>query len=191
MDPLTIVFNFFQQLDALPGKNLKAHTNKIICFHVNNFDPLYFKIDEQGLLKKINVTDGQINLTFSGPLSSFMNMILTKKVIPTAGLHVRGDLELAQAFYESWTGLDIDWEGKFAQVVGDNLAHALSQGFKNTSQWFKETMAARQKDVGDYLQHESKLLPTKEEVEQLFKDIDKIRHDVDRFEARLRKHLCE
>lgn len=192
MDPLSsmasrilpILIDVLQRLDKECWNLLKPHVNKIICFKIDHLSPLYFQIKEQGLQSIDIVANQHIDTTFQGPMSAFIAMIFTKNRVQS-GLHVKGDLECAKALYDSWHHLDLDWEGHLATLFGGTIAHSLSQGFAQSRDWFHQTWQARQEDLGAYLQDEVRLLPTRMEVDTLFNEIDKIRHDVARFEAKL------
>ncbi|MBI2792709.1 MAG: SCP2 sterol-binding domain-containing protein [Gammaproteobacteria bacterium] len=180
---LPLIIKVMQHLDEQSLQPLKAHIHKVICFHIEHMAPLYFQIVESGL-QVVDEKPHHVDTTFTGPLSAFIAMIFTEKKTHT-GLHVRGDLECAKALYDCWHHLDIDWEGQLANVVGDNFAHLMSQGLQTSKKWANQTWQARQDDLSAYLQDESNLLPSKTEVETFFHDVDLLRNDVERFEARL------
>lgn len=180
---LPFIIKVMQHLDYRSLTPLKPHTNKIICFQIEHLEPLYFQIVESGL-EVVQEAPVHSNTTFIGPMNAFIAMIFSKKRTHT-GVHVRGDLECAKALYDCWHHMDVDWEGQLSNVVGDNVAHLMSQGLQTSKKWAHQTWQARTEDLGVYLQDESKLLPTKLEVDTFFQEVDTLRNDVDRFEAKL------
>jgi ubiquinone biosynthesis protein UbiJ len=171
------------RLDKDAFASLKPHHNKIVCLHVQPLAPLFFQI-QQDKIQSIN-EDSPADVTFSGPMSAFMSMILNKDHVQS-GLHIRGDMECAKALYDAWYHLDIDLEGFLAPFLGDTVAHAICQSLQKSRSFVKEVTAARMDDLGAFLQDEAKLLPTKTEVEHYFSELDKLKHDVDRLDAKIR-----
>lgn len=176
------LIGLLKRLDPQCWDNLKPHNGKTICFHIDELPPLYFQIKENQI-QTLSASVSQCDTTFCGPLSTFTSSILTKNQ-SFKNLLIRGDLECAKALYDAWHHVDIDWEGHLATIVGDNLAHTINQGFIQAKEWTKQTCQYRQEDLSIYLQDEVHLLPTKEETETLFNQIDVLRHDVERFEAK-------
>ena len=54
-------------------------------------------------------------------------------------------------------------------------------------QWFAETGEAMQENVSEYVQEESRVLPAQAEADMLFDDVDTLRADYDRLEARVKR----
>jgi ubiquinone biosynthesis protein UbiJ len=189
---LPVIIAGVQRLDNQCWDLLAPHANKIISFHIEQFPPLYFEIQEQGLILLDNISDNNPNkiadTTFTGPLSAFISMIFTKHHTPNIknNLHVKGDIECAKALYDSWHHLELDWEGEAAKIIGDNAAHLMCKTLQHGKNWLRDVYQARTQDMGAYLQDEIGLLPSQLEIEALYHEIDTLTHDVDRFEAKLR-----
>ena len=182
----TLIPMFIAALRHLDEKSLtplKPHIGKVIGISLESLSPVYFRINDEGL-EVIEEAPLHCDTTFTGPISAFVNMILTKKSTHS-GLHIKGDMECAKALYDCWDHLDVDWEDKLARIFGDNMAHFIMQGVQHSKQWVSQTHQARTEDLGAYLQDEVGLLPSKSEVKTLFQNIDSLRHDVERFEAKL------
>ncbi len=182
----TLIPIFIAVLKHLDEKSLiplKPHVGKVICFHIDHIEHLYFRIVDEGLEFQ-EQSPIHCDTTFSGPMNAFVTMILTKKSTHSS-LHIKGDIDCAKALYDCWDQLDVDWEDKLARVFGDNMAHYIMQFVQHSKQWATQTAQARTQDMGAYLQDEINLLPTKVDVKALFQSIDTLRHDVERFEAKL------
>jgi ubiquinone biosynthesis protein UbiJ len=90
-----------------------------------------------------------------------------------------------KALYDTWRHLDLDFEGKLANVVGNNIASGISKSVAQSHHWLKKTINARVDDLGAYLQDEKQWLPTRIELEDFFNEVDSIRLDVERIAARI------
>jgi|GEM_PF-6257362 len=171
-------------LDKEAYQYLGPFEGKIICFQIEHFPTLYFQIYPEGVKVVSALPDDKCDTTFSGSLNAFISMIFTKNRVQQ-GLHIRGDLECAKALYDTWRHLDLDFEGALAKYVGGDLARGLSEGFTQSHDWLKKTVATRAQDLGVYFQDEKKLLPTPIEIEDFFLDVDHLRLDVERVQARI------
>lgn len=171
-------------LDKEAYQHLAPFEGKIVCFQIEHFPPMYFQIHPEGLKVVTPQAEDKCDTTFSGPLNAFISMIFTKNRVQQ-GLHIRGDLECAKALYDTWRFLDLDFEGALAKLVGGDMARGLSKGFTQSQDWVKKTVKDRAQDLGVYFQDEAKWLPTKTEIEAFFTDVDSIRLEVERLQARV------
>lgn len=170
-------------LDQDAYQFLAPFAGKIICFQIEHFPIMYFQVHPQGLKVVSPLPEDKCDTTFSGPLNAFISMIFTKNRVQQ-GLHIRGDLECAKALYDTWRHLDLDFEGALAKYVGPDLARGLSASFTQSQEWLAKTYSARVEDLGAYVQDEKKWVPTKIEIEDFFLDVDNLRLDVERIQAR-------
>ncbi len=104
-----------------------------------------------------------------------------------AGLRIEGDAELADAADRVFKELRIDWEALVAPVVGDVIAHQggrAAEALRGEATRAVDHLVA---DLADWLKHEARLLPLREEVEPFLDAVDRLRDDVDRCEARIER----
>ncbi len=101
------------------------------------------------------------------------------------GVQVEGDIELGEQLREIIRQLDLDWEGSLAKILGDSVTHAIAWRAKKVIAASKRTTANLAYQHRDYWQFEKNYLPVAEQVEAFYKDIDQLKEDVDRAEARL------
>ena len=58
---------------------------------------------------------------------------------------------------------------------------------RSTSRWGRSTLKTLKLDLKEYLQEESGLLPVRREIEIFLGDVDALREDTDRLEARIER----
>ncbi len=133
--------------------------------------------------------DGAADCVLSGTPMGFARMRQGKGAEELFGgaVQIRGDTELAQAFGELIQELDIDWEEQLSRYTGDVLAHQIGQGLRGAGAWGREAGTTLIQDLGEYLQEEARLLPVREETEAFAADVDCLRDDMDRLEARIKR----
>lgn len=102
-------------------------------------------------------------------------------------ISMEGDAELGQAFQRTLAGLQLDWEELIASLFGDMTArsiHRFAGEFKN---WFSQSNTQFKQNTGEILQQELKVAPSQVEANAFVDQIETLRSDVARLEARLAK----
>jgi ubiquinone biosynthesis protein UbiJ len=105
----------------------------------------------------------------------------------TSGSSVRieGDAEVAQNFSELLKQAKPDVEEELSRVVGDVAAHQVGNTVRSLLGFGRRVGATLLQNVGEYLSEEGRDVPNKTEAEEFNRDVDTLRDDVARFEARL------
>jgi ubiquinone biosynthesis protein UbiJ len=175
------------ELDPAVFTPLEEHLHKTVCIHLHHFPALHFII-EKDCLKLCEHAPSHIDVTFEGSLTAFLEMIFSKKA-HTKGLHIRGDMDLAKALYDTWQYFDWNFESQLAKIVGDTLAHTICQSFTQGKAYASKTYENRKLDIALYLQNEQGLLITPLETEEFFNEVSQLRDDVERFAAKINSLL--
>ena len=100
---------------------------------------------------------------------------------------IEGDTALAQRFGEFLTGLDIDWEEQLSRLTGDIAAHEIGNLVRGALGWGKQVNRTTELNLKEYLQEELRLLPGRYEIEPFLSEVDRLRDDVERLEARIQR----
>ncbi|QJR81492.1 hypothetical protein CA267_012220 [Alteromonas pelagimontana] len=108
-------------------------------------------------------------------------------LIQQGKLSVEGDLSIAQHVSALFQQLDIDWEEQLAAYTGDvfaNQAFATINHFKSSvTQW----LSRAQDTVGNAIVEEKNLAAHRLAVVHFSDEVDALRDDVERAEARIRR----
>ena len=104
-------------------------------------------------------------------------------------VHIEGDMRTARHFQDLLDKLNIDWEQLLAGQVGEAAASHVFGFAEAGRQWLADSIDALRQDAAEYLQEESRDLPAYEEAEQHFREVDVLRGDADRLEARVQRLL--
>lgn len=102
-------------------------------------------------------------------------------------IELQGDTESAQKLQAIMADLDIDWEEKLSQWVGDIAAHQLGNQARSLFQWGRQTVDSLLLNVEEYLHEEARAMPPRLELEAFYQDIAKIALATDRLAARLQR----
>jgi ubiquinone biosynthesis protein UbiJ len=108
-------------------------------------------------------------------------------------VEIRGDTETGQAFQDILARTDWDWEEQLSRVTGDVVAHQAGRLVRGAKRLVDDSRATLEKDVSEYLQEEARMLPTRYELDCFLEDVDQLRSDVDRLNARVARlqHLLD
>lgn len=96
-----------------------------------------------------------------------------------------GDLEVAERYARLLKLARPDLEEEAAKWLGDVPAHALGSAARGFSAWLERAGAALRMNTAEYLQEESRAMPAPLEAQAFYADVERLRDDVERAEARL------
>ncbi|NOX43927.1 MAG: sterol-binding protein [Gammaproteobacteria bacterium] len=195
---LTVVekaINQYLKLDPVALTRLANYSDKTVAVQLNGFDvTFYIKVKPEGVMVIKDVPEN-IDTWLIGTPVSLINMALAKEsqdsenILFSGDVEIKGDVELGQALKQILNQIEIDLEEQLSKITGDVIAHQVGNLARAGKSWSKKTAETLELDVAEYLQEESQQLPRCEEVEQFLSNVDLIRSDVDRLEARVKRLL--
>lgn len=98
-----------------------------------------------------------------------------------------GDPVLARDFEKLLDLAKPDWEEELSRLVGDVAAHQLGNLARGFLEWGNNAAATLSQDVGEFLQEESRDLPTRFEVDEFLDAVDRLGADTSRVEKRIER----
>jgi len=102
-------------------------------------------------------------------------------------LHFSGEINTARHFQDFAQTLDIDWQEPISHVFGDVISHNFAHGVVQASQFLSQLFDNTRQDIPDYLQHEIQVTPTACELNDYLEQVDQVRSQTDRLQARIHK----
>lgn len=103
------------------------------------------------------------------------------------GLDITGDAFAAQTFQKLLGHARPDPEEELSRIVGDTAAHHAGRFARGVRDWAVGARSTMGANVREYLQEESGQAPSRYEFERFGRDVDALRDDVARFEARINR----
>ncbi|MCB1775093.1 MAG: SCP2 sterol-binding domain-containing protein [Gammaproteobacteria bacterium] len=149
---------------------------------------LYFVPGHDGRLQLLGSIEGEPDCTLSG---SPLDLVRAgdedhgHAQLFAGNVRIDGDTALAQRFSEALAGLDIDWEEQLSRLTGDIAAHEIGRGVRAAARQGERMRDVTAANLSEYLTEEARLLPHPFEVDQFLTDVDTLRDDVARLEARI------
>lgn len=185
LNALQVGLNHYLSLDPESSKRIENLSEKIIKIVLpHQTIALQFSAGKILFLSDI---PSESDLILTGTPLSFLRFALTKdQQIFKNDIAAEGDLELAQQIMDIFDQLEVDWEELASRWIGDIPASRLGKLSRKFNQWNSNFQEVVTKNITDYLQEEVLLVPAPEALQDFFSDVDMLRMDVDRLEARLK-----
>ena len=197
LSSLAKTINTYLQLDPLSKNRLQKLQQHVITIE---FLPFHFifqcSFTEEGVkIHPHELQDAQTKICGT-PLQMLSTVILKedRHHFFAEDLVISGNAEVGQQLIELFDELKIDWEEYLSKMVGDVPAYHTTRVITNISQWLQNTEKAFTQDVNEFLHEEITCLPPREALQDFFDDIDNLRMDVDRIEAKinlLKEHFMD
>ena len=112
-----------------------------------------------------------------------------QSMLENGALRIEGDVELANQLRAILKSIDIDWEEIASKYVGDAAAYQMGVISRRINNYRQRSVENFRLDVSEYLQEESRIVPTKIEIEQFLNSVDELDADIDRLEMRTNRLL--
>ncbi len=182
--------NRLLSLDAEANAKLVDFTDKVIHIHINDLQLDYFILFPGGSLVVKEQSERPATATISGKLSAFLAAATqenTGDAFFTGELHFSGEINTARQFQEFIQSLQIDWQEPISQIFGDLAGQTISTGIEKAGSFCKAFLTNLKQDVPEYLQEEIQVTPSAAEQEIFFEQIDLVRSQTDRLNARIER----
>lgn len=151
---------------------------------------MFFDIDDEVLVLKAE-SDREPDVILTGSL-----LTLARLAAPAADeagggpvrggdLNITGDAYTAQAFQKLLRFARPDAEEELARIVGDSAAYRAGQIARGFRDWVQDARSTIHTNMVEYLQEESRDIPSRYEVDRFAQQLDALRDDVARLEARI------
>src|SRR5690625_1707379 len=186
--PLEVTVNRLLALDPETPARLRPLAGRSVLVELPEAGlSLRAEFHEQGLRlaqtdEAENSVDGSVRLPAKAAVS-----LARARGAQAQGVEFRGDVAVVHALRRLAGGLEIDWEDQLAKLLGDVLAHRVGLTFRSALGWLGQSRRTFEANVGEYLTEEAQQLPPKLEVAAFLNDIDALRQDCDRLQARIER----
>lgn len=134
-------------------------------------------------------TEREPDVIISGSLLVLARMAGVSGIgaVRDGSLQLSGDPQLAADFQRLLTYARPDLEEELSGVVGDVAAHRIGELARGIGNWGRAARDTMGENIREYLQEESRDLPSRYEVQRFTDQVGTLRDDVDRLAARLQR----
>lgn len=110
-----------------------------------------------------------------------------QSMLNSGALKVEGDVEFANQLRSIFMQVDIDWEEVASKYVGDSVAYQVGLFVNKFKNYKSHSVENFRLDISEYLQEESRIVPTKVELDRFMGGVDDLDANVQRLEARIQR----
>lgn len=143
----------------------------------------------EGLVRVAAATTAEApaSATLSGAPLSMLRLLGgdPQALIRAGDVQMTGNTDVANQFRDLLHMARPDVEEELSKLTGDPVAHQLGNLARGIIDWGSRTAESVSRSVGEYLTEERRTLPTRPEVEEFYREVDRVANDVERAEARL------
>lgn len=100
-------------------------------------------------------------------------------------LRTEGDANLLSAFNDAFQQLDLDAEAELSRLFGPIAGFRLAEAGRAFSGWVKQATEDTARTFAEYAVEESPMLASRVDIERFNREVDQLRDDTARLEARL------
>ena len=176
--------------DPVTADKLAVHAGRLVAVDVT-LPPLaiYALIVEDGV-ELYHRSDATPDVAVKGSPMDLAALLLEWKTRPGAiagPVDISGNRELLLELQQLARELHIDWGAVLEPITGSELAQQLDYGARRLFGWARQAAGRLAEQLGDYVGNESGLTPSRREVYEFGQDVDDLRLNVDRLEARIQR----
>lgn len=195
MDPLETLFRpaltlvNAQIAQSTPARDLCDELDgRVIAIRVrDSFLALYCRITATGLELHTDYVD-EPDTVITGSLLALPRLLTggAAEAIRSGSIEVDGDTETATRFRELLRFARPDFEERLSGLLGDAGAHQAGELLRSIGLWGQQVADTVTRNVSEYVTEERGDLPSRGEVEDFYAEVDRLRDDAARLEARIR-----
>lgn len=161
--------------DGMPVK-IAPLEGKVLEVVINPLNTYFFLSFQQGKVTLLPYYEGiPDTVIHSNPLGLIRLSLLPASKLRSVfndNIRISGDVELGQQVKALFDNVEIDWEGHLAHFTGDVVAHQIGSWVRGGREFNRRLMSSFKRSMTEYLQEERKLVPTPQEVQDFFHDVD-------------------
>lgn len=188
VDSLSNALNAYLRLDSTSKERIALLDGKIFSIELLPFHfvfHLYFLGDKIEIKQDEAASSDAKIIGTPLQLASMMMAKENRNRFFAEDLIIEGNAELGQQVTDLFDEISIDYEELLSHLVGDVPAFHLHKTANSALTWLKNTGELFAQNINEYTHEEIKWFPAREALQDFFNDIDAIRMDVDRIEAKI------
>lgn len=184
LEPLLAVVNRVLQMDPELRGLLSPLVGRVLAIELEGVElPLRITFSERAL--ELADPEAVADATVRAKATALASLAMRRGRGNTGAVEFRGDVAVVHGVRRLLNELEIDWEEQLSQFTGDIVAHQVGNFFRGTWDWLERSRRTLEQNMGEYLTEEVRQLPAEAEVSGFLSDIDRLRQDMDRLQARI------
>lgn len=187
LKPIELALNTALEQDSETKAKLEQFDQRCIAITISDFNKtINASVMQQQLHLSLD-SEQSADLTITGKALTLAKLGSDPESLFSADIDIHGNVQFAKQLRDLLEGFDFDWEAQLARFTGDTLAYPIAHGIRKVTSWAKATHNALQQSTAEYLKEEIRILPDKSQINDYMADIDRLRANSDRLEARIQR----
>jgi ubiquinone biosynthesis accessory factor UbiJ len=187
LTPLQSLLNRNIAASAAARSLCRRLESKILAVHLDGLPvSLYFRAHDERM-DVMTSTEQAPSATLSGTPLAFARLAGPQPEAALRGgsVHIQGDAEVAQTFSELLKHARPDLEEELSRLIGDVAAHQVGSAARSFLSFAQRAASTFTQNLSEYLQEEGRDVPSRVEADEFIAEVDKLRDDVERIQARI------
>ena len=135
--------------------------------------------------------EAAVDARITAPLKDFIALALRRdEGRRFSELTISGHVIAAQKLWNTIAAIDFNWESFLAPFIGDVVAHELGRGMRAGGLFLQSSLNSLAETTTEYTQEEVQLTPSAGLVKNFVEQVDVLRDDVERLQARINRLLA-
>jgi len=187
LKPIEFALNSALAQDPETKAKLKQFEQRSISINIKDFSQvisvLFNKTQLELSLQENHIAD----LTITANALTLAKLGSDPESLFSSQVEIHGNVQFAKQLRDLLEGFDFDWEAQLARITGDTLAFPIAHGLRQATSWLKNSHKSLQLSTAEYLKEEIRILPDKSQTTDYMDEIDRLRADFDRLQARINR----
>lgn len=183
VQPALLAINHLLQSEAWARERLKPFSGKRVMFRASPLPEFKLAITAEGT---VAATQGEnaMDLTLTIKPGALPHLASGSDAL-LQHIEISGNADLASTVQFLFRNLKWDVEEDLSKIVGDIAAHRIAGAGRDFIAWQKDVLLRTGQNLAEYWTEEQPLLARPEEVARFSREVETLRDDLARLEARL------
>lgn len=186
---LEAAINASLSLDKTTQKKLAQYSGRIIRIACSKPEVLFFvRIDEK--ISIMQHCEQSIDAGIEGPAKEWIALLTAEdsaSALINGKLIIHGDSNLFMELKSIVEQIQLDWQAYLARFIGDVPAHFAGKAASSAINFGKQARKTLHRSVDDFLHEEARLLPSRIECENFYKQLRSLEMQLDRIDAQIKR----
>ncbi|MGC7837545.1 ubiquinone biosynthesis accessory factor UbiJ [Pseudomonas wayambapalatensis] len=150
---------------------------------------LFILPDQEGLMLAAH-WEGEVDCTLRAPAGSLAQLAFAKDknaVLHSPQVELHGDSAVLLDLVGVLQDLELDWEYELSRWLGPVPTALIAGHLRLRARWTRQGLSRFSQNLSEYLAEESRTLVGQREAEAAFSELDALKVDIERLEARIRR----
>ena len=178
------------RLDSTALARLRPLTGKLIAVDCASPSLQLFILPSDEGLMLASQWAAEPDCTLRAPASSLLRLALSKDksaILHSPEVELEGDSAVLMELAAVLQDLELDWEYELSNWIGP-VASALTGGHvRSRAHCYQQAFASLNQNLAEYLSEEARTLVGEREAQARFDELDQLKLDLDRLEARFER----